>query len=156
MIQALLFHKLAAIQLLLAATLTLVVSCLAPAGEKIDLSSPEATILTYCNAVKRADFSAVRETIHEGARLEETSFKKPLWSECKIINKHKTKLVGEDLGGGLRGEHGDIEVTTGVKMIDAPKGNPKTRFWYLLRNISGHWKIISHSHIPDKNYPALD
>jgi hypothetical protein len=64
--------------------------------------------------------------------------------------------VGKTLGGGLVGEQGGIEVVTEVKMIDPTKGNPKTRFWYLLRNLSGEWKIISLSHVPDKNYPRLD
>ena len=156
MIQALLFRKPTAIPLLVALILAAVVCYLATAGEMIDLSSPDATILTYCQAVKRADFSAVRETFHENARLEEASFKKPLWTECKILDKHKTKLVGQDLGNGLRAQGEDVEVVTEAKMIDVPKGNPKTKFWYLLRKVGAAWKIISNSHIPDKNYPPLD
>lgn len=98
----------------------------------------------------------MRQLFHPDVKLEEGSFRRPIWTTCKVIKTRKTRLVGKTLGGGLVGEQGGIEVVTEVKMIDPTKGNPKTRFWYLLRNLSGEWKIISLSHVPDKNYPRLD
>src|SRR5437016_3247515 len=54
-------------------------------GTNIDLSSPEATIKTYCEAVIRADVSAVKQCIYEGNKVEEKSFGKPIWSSCRIV-----------------------------------------------------------------------
>lgn len=144
-------------RLLKISILTLVVLFISNAvvgtAPKIDLSSPSATINTYCQAVKLADISIVRECFFPDGRLEEESFKKPIWSECKIVKVERTKRIGMELGGGLFSRSGDVEVVKEVKMIHPKKGNPKTKFWYLLRNFDGKWKIISHSHIPDKNYP---
>lgn len=128
----------------------------AQTGGSIDLSSPEAAIKTYCDATIRSDLSAIQEIFHPSRQIQENSFNKPIYTECKIVKKDKTKLAGRDLGYGLTEQREDVEVITEVKMIHPEKGNPKTKFWYLLRNIEGNWKIISHSHIPDKNYPPLD
>lgn len=144
------------LRVLLSLPLTLVMCCLALAEGKADLSSPTATILTYCNAVSRADLSTVRESFHPNLKLEQEGFKKPIWSECRIIKKNKTRLAGKDIGEGFVAQRGDVEVTIEVRMIDPQKENPKTRFWYLLRNVEGNWKIISTSHLPDKNYPRMD
>jgi hypothetical protein len=129
---------------------------LALAGDRIDLSSPNATVMTYCNAAKKADFSMIRQTFHPNLKLEEKSFKKPAWSECRIVKDSNSTLIGKDLGSGFLVQNGDIEVILEVRMIDPAKGNPKTNFWFLLRNVEGNWKIISNSHVPDKNYPPLD
>ena len=127
-------------------------------GTNIDLSSPEATIKTYCEAVIRADVSAVKQCIYEGNKVEEKSFEKPIWSSCRIVKVQQTKDIGRYLGDGTRlfSQSGDVEIVQEVKMIHPAKGNPKTKFWYLLRKFDAQWKIISHSHIPDKNYPPLD
>jgi hypothetical protein len=102
----------------------------------------------------------VQQCFNPGAKLEEESFKKRIkkriWTECKIIAVKETKRMNMELGEGLFSKAGDVEVVQEVKMNDPSKGNPKTRFWYLLRNFDGEWKIISHSHIPDKNYPPED
>jgi hypothetical protein len=115
-----------------------------------DLSSPRATMRAYCQA---EDPSLIRQLFHPDLKLEEGMFRRPIWTECKVIKVGKTKLLDKPLGGGLVTMRGDTEVVTEVKMIDPAKGNPKTRFWHLLRNLKGEWKIISLSHIPDKNYP---
>lgn len=156
LIQVMLYRKPIAIRVVLAFCLTLETCCLASANGGIDLSSPDATIRTYCDVPTRSDLSVIKELFYPSREIEEESFKKPIWTECRIVKKEKTKLVGMDLGSGLIGQQGDVEVITEVRMVDPQKGNPKTKFWYLLRNIAGNWRIISHSHIPDKNYPALD
>ena len=118
-----------------------------------DLSSPKATMVAYCQA---EDPSLIKQLFHQDLKLEEGTLRRRIWTECKVIKTWKTRLVGKTLGGGLVVEQGDIEVVTEVRMIDLAKGNPKTRFWYLLRNVNGDWKIISLAHIADKNYPRLD
>jgi hypothetical protein len=118
-----------------------------------DLSSPKATMRTYC---KTENPSLIRQLFHPEFKPEEESLRRPIWTECKVIKASKTRLSGKPLGGGLVAMQGDTEVVIEVKMIDPAKGNPKTRIWHLLRNFKGEWKIISVSHIPDKNYPAQD
>jgi hypothetical protein len=125
---------------------------LGSATPKVDLSSPAATIRTYCDA---RDFDTVKQCFYPDANLEEKSFQNPIWTECKILKVQKTKRINMELGSGLFSKAGDVEVIQEVKMIHPAKGNPKTKFWYLLRNFEGEWKIISNSQIPDKNYPPL-
>lgn len=112
--------------------------------------------MTYCEALKTGDFFAVKQCFDQSDRLEEEGFKKPIWTECRIVESYKTKLAGKRFEEGLVVQSGDVEVVKEVKMIHPEKGNPKTRFWYLLRDFDGKWRIISHSHIPDKNYPPID
>ncbi len=135
--------------------LLLVISC-ADGGvrDHIDLSTPEATITTYCNA-KSA--SVIQQCFYPNIKLEKEIYT-PIWTECIIIEKRPTNKVGKYLGAGtgLVIEPEDIEIVAEVKMIDPPRNNPRKRFWYLLRSFGQEWKIISHSHIPDNNYPALD
>ena len=142
-----------ATQLLVTFSLTFQVCCLGSGG--IDLSSPDAAIHTYCDAVARSDLSAIRQVLYTAQDIEEESFKEPIWTQCRIVSKHKTNLVGTNLGGGLTAKSGDVEIIVEVTMIDPQKGNPKTRFWYLVRNFEGDWKIVSHSHVPDEEYPQL-
>jgi hypothetical protein len=85
---------------------------------------------------------------------------KRIWSECRILEKKPAKRVGKKIvlpeDTVLIINKNDVEIVIEVKMIHQKKGNPKTKFWYLLRNFNGKWKIISDTHIPDKNYPAYD
>ncbi|MGH9896961.1 MAG: hypothetical protein ACREA0_34175, partial [bacterium] len=126
---------------------------------KIDLSSPEATITAYCRA---PDVSTAKQVFYPALNLQEQKrFEKPIWTDCTIVEVRETKEIGRYLGDiegrpGFSAQPGDVEVVKEVKMIDPSKGNPKTRFWYLLRNFNGEWKIIAHYHIPDANYPPLD
>lgn len=124
------------------------------ASEKIDLSSPEATINTYCDAESS---EIIQQCFHPSIKVEKRSEQR-IWTECNIIDKYPTDKVGQSLGinTGLVVEVGDIEVVTEVRMIDPAQKNPTTRFWYLLRQLDGKWKIISISHISDRKYPSYD
>ena len=150
------YHKLQVITAYIILSSLLLVACFDDkAVRKIDLSSPDATIKTYCQAT---DVFIMKQCFYSGEKLEEKSFKKPIWTDCAIIEKRETDKIGQYLGDGskLFIQSGDIEIITEVKMKDPKKGNPKTKFWYLLRNFDGNWKIISHSHISDTNYPDYD
>lgn len=150
------YHKLRATTVLMLCIL-LIVACTndKQANKKIDLSSPEATINSYCKA---EDICTIKKCFYSETKIEEGSFKKRIWSECAVVETRPTGKVGQSIGvgTGLVIKTGDIEIVTEVKMIDPSKNNPTTRFWYLLRNFDGKWKIISHSHVPDRNYPAYD
>ena len=126
------------------------------AEEMVDQSSPEATIKMFCNS---NDIQIVRQCFHPSIKLEK-SMGKRIWSECRIIDKRPTDIIGRKIVLGkdlfLIANKEDVEIVIETKMIQPKKNNPKTKFWYLLRNFNGEWKIISFSHIPDKNYPAYD
>ena len=115
-----------------------------------DLSSPEATVKGYCTngggiVQKYFNFN-----------VDSKIMGKKIWSDCSVITVRRTDKVGQHLLRNLVVESDDVEVITEVKMVHPDKGNPTTRFWYLLRNFDGKWKIIEYSHIPDKNYPDYD
>lgn len=126
-------------------------------GHGIDLSSPRAAVETYCQGVISSDINAVKNSFYKGEVMEK-AYEKPIWTNCVVIEVKETKDIGRYLGDRtkLTSKIGDVEVVKEAVMIDAAKGNPRTRYWYLLRNFDGAWKIISHSHIPDANYPPLD
>lgn len=150
------YHKLRTINVLLLLSGLLLSACPdSKAVRKVDLSTPEATIKAYCQGT---EITTAKKHIYYGAKSDGKSFEKPIWTDCTIIEKREAGKVGQYLGdeSKLFIQSGDIEIITEVKIKDPKKGNPNTRFWYLLRNFEGEWKIISHSHIPDTNYPAYD
>lgn len=149
------YHKLGQTTVLMLFFLLIIACTNTQVEEKIDLSTPEATINTYCKA---EHIRTIKKCFYSEAKIEEKSFNKRIWSDCAIVEKRPSNKVGLSLGVGndLVIAEGDIEIVTEVKMIDPAKHDPRTKFWYLLRNFGGDWKIISHSHIPDNNYPAYE
>ena len=117
-------------------------------SEEIDLSSPASTVLSYCNS---DDLETIRSCFESGTPLEE-GIARRIWSSCRIVEVRPARVNG----GSAQAQDGDVEVVTEVRMIDSAKGNPLTRFWYLLREHHGRWKIVSNSHIADEHYPPLE
>ena len=133
------------------AALVMISCAVAPAAspqQPVDLSTPESTVLSYCNAT---DIESIRSCFADGTPLEK-GIATRIWSSCRIVEVRPATIDG----GSPPVKSGDFEVVTEVRMIDPDRGNPLTRFWYLLREIRGEWKIISNSHIPDEHYPPLD
>ena len=61
------------------------------ASEKIDLSSPEATINTYCDAESS---EIIQQCFHPSIKVEKRSEQR-IWTECNIIDKYPTDKVGQ-------------------------------------------------------------
>jgi hypothetical protein len=136
------------VQVALVVTISCADSRSARTDQDVDLSTPAATVLSYCNA---DDLDRIRSCFESGTPLE-MGIAKRIWSSCRIVSVGPAKIDG----GSNRAKHGDVEVVIEVRMIDPDRGNPLTRFWYLLREKSGQWKIISNAHIADDHYPMLD
>lgn len=135
--------------LVLILALLLAVSMAQAEGE-IDLSTPEMAILTYCTAPDRETENAV---ICCGIKLNGPYIP---WRDCKIAEIGPAHDVGAPLpdAGPIRAD--DVEIVTEVTERHPDKGDVRARFWYMLRNYDGEWKIISWYYIPDENFPDID
>jgi len=116
-----------------------------------DFSLPEKTIESYYEYYKNKDIisNCFYPPDFKGS-LEK------FWKSYCIVSKKKTNKIGEITFSGVEISVDAVEIIVEVTMEHAQKGNPKTRFWYLVQKFNGEWKIIDHSHISDKNYPAYD
>jgi hypothetical protein len=118
---------------------------------KVELDSPRNTIVTYFD-------------YHEDKTIISKCFYPPqfngkleiFWISYNIIDEKKTEKTGRKTYSDIVITKDAVEITVEVEMKDLEKKNPKTKFWFLLQQFDGEWKIIEHSHIPDKNYPAYD
>lgn len=131
--------------------LTLPSVCIVNCQPAVDFSSPENTIKTYFENYNN------REILSKCFYPNEvTGSRDKWWLEYRIVSSKATNKVGETTYSEIRIGKDGVEIITEVKMLHSAKNNPKTKFWYLLQKIKGEWKILEHSHIPDKNYPAYD
>jgi hypothetical protein len=117
-----------------------------------DFSSPEKTIKTYYEYYYDRDI--LSNCFYPPVPINYEL--KKIWLEYKIVEKKKTEKAGERLFSGVLISKDALEIIVEVKMDHPEKGNPKTKFWYLLQEIHGKWKILEHSHISDEFYPPLD
>ena len=114
----------------------------------INLSTPEATVLGYCQGAGEE----VKDFFNYS--VDPKLFGYPKWRNCNIVEIKKTDEVGMVYDNELIVEKNDFEVIFEVKEITKRFGEIKKRYWNLLRKFDGKWKIISHSRIPDKYTPA--
>jgi len=132
--------------------LFIIISC----ANDIDLSTPEATIKLYHTSNK---IEEIKRCFYQNEDIGD-QFKVKIWSEYKILDKKITNMTGDSIpvspSSYITVKSTDVEIITEVKMIHQSKNNPWTKYWYLLSNFNGQWKIIAYDHIPDKNYPPLD
>ena len=144
--KCILFSKAISLVLLLGA-----INVIAGGSPEVDFCTPEKTILTYyMNHNNRDVLSACFYPVGFDGSLEK------FWSKYQIIEKRVTTKSGESTHTGIVISKDSMEIIVEVEMKDANKNNPKTKFWYLLQQIEGEWKIIDHSHIPNGSYPAYD
>jgi hypothetical protein len=134
----------------------LIVILLIPLSESVysnnaDFSTPENTVKTYYESY--SDTKIRENCFYTDTRW--TGGNKKIWKDYKIISIKNTKRSGK-LIEKITVSKDALEVIVEVTMDHPQKGNPKTKFWYLLQKKGNEWKILSHSHIADKNYPAYD
>lgn len=113
----------------------------------LDLSSPESTAMEYC----RGAGEGVKEIFHPPVDPD-TFGSHEGWSDCKIVEVKETTEIGEEYQAGLIVSKGDVEVVFEVTRAEKGFGKFKARYWQLLRNFNGKWKIISWYRVPDKNF----
>jgi len=121
------------------------------AGNAIDFSSPENTVKTYYEHY--FDKDVVVKCFYPEQYFNK---KDKWWLDYKILKVEKSKKIGEKTHSNIVINRDAKEIVVEVTMNHSQKGNPKTKFWYLLQKVSDEWKIIEHSHIADKNYPTYD
>ncbi len=119
---------------------------------KSDFSSPSNTIKTYYEYCY--DKKTVSNCFYPPASI--TGGLDKWWLEYNILPATQSHRVGKTSFSGIVISSDAVEIVVEVKMNHPLKGNPKTKFWYLLQKVDGEWKIIEHTHIPDHNYPAYD
>jgi len=137
-----------------AVSLLSVVAC---ARHRVDFSAPEKTIETYY--VYHAGENAYNKAVVTDCFYPLGRYSGGLdrwWSEFEIVEQRPTDKAGDSYSPGVVISPEAVEIIVEVKMVDPAKGNPKTKFWYLLQNFAGVWKIVGHSYIPDENYPPID
>lgn len=116
-----------------------------------DFSTPENTIRTYYNHY--ADRDVLSECFHPpgfSGSLDK------FWSEYQIIERTNSTKTGESTNTGIVISEDAVELIVEVQVKDSENRDRQTKFWYLLQEIDGKWRIIDHSHIPDEVYPAYD
>lgn len=113
---------------------------------EVDLSTPESTSMGYCLGAGEK----ITEYFYDP--IDPKHFGYPSWSDCKIVESKKTDRVGEKYGHKLFIQEGDVEVTFETKIVGKKSGEIKARYWQLLRNFDGKWKIISWYRVPDKYF----
>ena len=124
---------------------------------EVDFSSPRKTIETYYE-------HHVQEDPYNRAIVSSCFYPpgymgslRKFWLEYEIIEQKKTDRAGDTVAkSGIVIDADDIEIIVEVKENAPAKGNLKTQYYYLLHEFLGAWKIVSHSHIADENYPPLD
>jgi hypothetical protein len=126
--------------------------CFTCVKDKGDFSSPQNTIKTYYE--NYYDRNTVSKCFYPPASI--TGGLDKWWLEYNIHATKPSDKVGKSSSAGVVISSDAIEIVVEVTMNHPKKGNPKTKFWYLLQKVNGGWKIIEHSHISDKNYPAYD
>jgi hypothetical protein len=122
---------------------------MAQAEGEIDLSTPEAAIMTYCTAQDQETQNAVLccGIMFDGPFIPDR--------DCTIVEigpAHDDGAITAD--GPIRAD--DVEITTEVTERHPDKGDVRARYWYMLRNFNGEWKIIAWYYIPDENFPDID
>ncbi len=108
----------------------------------VDLSSPVATIMGYCNG------AGENVTQYFNRPVDPKIFGEG-FDNCRIIYVKETDDVGTEYGAGFIVREGDMDVETEVDVISPVSGLIKVRFWYSLRNYQGKWKIVQHYGITD-------
>ncbi len=118
----------------------------------VNFESPESTIETYYTFYfDRSIIARCHNPQGYDGKLEK------FWDDYKIVDKKASKKLGNLTSSGVLISNGAVEIVVEVTMSKKNKGSTiKTKFWYLLQEIDNEWKIIEHSHIADKNYPAYD
>lgn len=124
---------------------------------EVDFSSPRKTIESYYehhvqdDPYNRAIVSSCFYPPGYMGSLDK------FWLEYEVIDQKKTDLAGETAANSrVVIDADDMEIIVEVKENHPAKGNPKTKYWYLLHEFHCAWKIVEHYHIPDENYPPLD
>ena len=130
--------------LVLILALLLAVSMAQAEGE-IDLSTPEAAIMTYCTAQDRETRNAIMCC---GIELDSPSIP---WRDCMIVEIGPAQDTGAITADGPIRED-DVEVTVEIIRRLPDTGDVRSRFWYMLRDYDREWKIISWYRVPDENY----
>jgi hypothetical protein len=107
-----------------------------------DYESPEATIATYITALKSGNKSQVLNCFHPKledfyspgpARIDSYRIlKKIVYSQKETDNWNTKGIIPPVMIG-------DIDV-----QVEQTEYGTKQMYSYLLRNVNGHWKIISH------------
>ena len=111
-----------------------------------DLATPKLTVLAYC---KSGVFDLKSKYFHFPDKQIAHSKSAPLdWKNCKVITVEKTKLIGRELDSSLVRD-GDVEVTLRVLEPDSNGTTAFSKYWFLLSDFDGNWKIISYSIISD-------
>jgi hypothetical protein len=139
-------------RIFLSLVLLMALICFTCVKDKGAFSSPQNTIKTYYeNYYNR---KIVSSCFYPPASV--TGGLDKWWLEYHILETTQSKRAGKTSYSGVVISNDAVEIIVEVTMNHPKKGNPKTKFWYLLQKVNGAWKIIEHSHIADKNYPAYD
>jgi len=117
----------------------------------VDFRTPENTIQTY---YKYYDNRDILSKCFYPAGFNGSLDK--FWTKYQIVDKRDTTKIGKTTNTGIVILKDAVEFIVEVEMRDSKKKNVKTKFWYLLQEIKGEWKIIDHSHISDELYTAYD
>jgi hypothetical protein len=134
----------------LALATSLFASCQPAAAPRADLSTPEATVLSYCRSGShdlRARWFAV--TLHPAVDLTP----QPLhWQTCEIVSVEKTKRLGQRLEDKII-EANDVEVVMKASFTD--KAILPQSYLYVLRRFADGWKIIGYTILGEPE-PAVE
>lgn len=107
-----------------------------------DLATPESTVLAYCNS---GVFDLGSKYFHFPKDRGVSSDSEPLnWKACKIISTRKTNLVGT-VADGQKVRDSDVEVVLQVLEPNSNGAKVSNKYWFLVRDFGGNWKIISYS-----------
>ncbi len=117
------------------------------AGDSVDLSTPTATVLTYCRA---SDLGTIERTFFQGARIEPSMAERG-WTHCEIVKQRPAPGVGQYLGhiGPYQGDTGftvtpgDVEIITQVEIRGRDGRSSAERFWHIVRKFGDEWRIIA-------------
>lgn len=137
------------------ASILVIISCVVKSGVKNDClvsyNSPAETLATYFRYLYRGEGSECKKydrkkivtecfapgVVFTGELLE-------CGIEYKILSENKTKKAGETTIGNIVIEKEAVECIVEVKMKDLEKKIAWDRFWFLLQEIDGKWKILEH------------
>ncbi len=116
-------------------------------GDTLHLSTPAATVLTYCGAL---DLGTIERTFFQGARIE-PSMARRAWTHCEIVKQGPAPGVGRYLGhigrdqrdSGFTVAPADVEIITQVEVRGDDGRSSTERFWHILRKFGNEWRIIA-------------
>ncbi|MCE5312368.1 MAG: hypothetical protein LLF86_04365 [Nitrospiraceae bacterium] len=115
-------------------------------SSNVTLSTPEATLGMYIDAVRKGDEDKVLEYYYSDQKDFRISLPYPIdITKYKIVKKKiYTKQMADKYIAIPKAKIGDVEF-----YVREYINGRKWRYVYLLRQINNEWRIISHNNLDD-------